>query len=112
MKFLEDKVGDSAEKHWKEILDAKKKLGSMDQAISQCAKQEHHSSLEKRMEFVEKELGESADKHDKHKTSMEDRMEFLEANHGDLHKVVAQCAKTEHASSMDKRLGFLENMVG
>jgi hypothetical protein len=130
MEFLEAKIGDSAEKHAKEIDAVKKNHGDLHKVVAACAKQEHHTSLEKRMAFVEKELGESAEKHDTHKTSMEDRMEFLEAkigdsaekhskeieackkNHGDLHKVVQNCAKQDHASSLDKRLGFIENLVG
>jgi hypothetical protein len=82
------------------------------------------------MKFIEKELGESADKHDKHKTSMEDRMEFLErqvgdsaekhwkeivdlkGKHGDMSKSLAGCAKHEHHATLEERVKFIEKEMG
>jgi hypothetical protein len=86
--------------------------------------------LEERVKFIEKEMGESADKHDKHKTSMEDRMEFLErqvgdsaekhwkeiqdlkGKHGDMTKVMAGCAKQEHHATLEERVRFIEKELG
>ena len=59
-------LGDSAEKHAKEIEAANEKLKDLHAALKTCAKTEHHATLEERMKFVEKLLGESADKHDSH----------------------------------------------
>ena len=56
--------GDSADEHSKEIEAAHPRLVDLHDAIQKCAKSEHHNSLEQRMDYLEKFLGESADKHD------------------------------------------------
>jgi hypothetical protein len=130
LEYLEGLIGDSAEKYGTALAEAMVKLNDLHKAVASCAQQEHHATLEERLAFVEKELGESADKNDKHKTSMEERMEFLEtklgdsaekhakeiedakAKLGDLHGAVAACAKQEHHATLEERLTFIEKELG
>jgi Holliday junction resolvasome RuvABC endonuclease subunit len=133
IQFLEDLVGDNADKHSKhakEIDALKGKHGDLHSLLSGCAKKEHHATMEERLKFLEKELGESADKHDVHKTTMEDRMEFLErkmgdsaekhwkeiealkGKTGDIHKAVALCAKADNHASLEERMKFVEKELG
>ena len=44
--ILEGLLGDSADTHFKEIEDAKLKLGDLRDALGSCASTEHHSNLE------------------------------------------------------------------
>merc|ERR1711964_915445 len=85
------------------------------------------------MEYVEKLLGESADKHcehEEHKTTMDTRLECLDRVLGDsadkhtkeiesaratlanLHAAFTSCAKTEHHASLEQRLDYLEKLLG
>merc|ERR1719272_2487566 len=86
LEYMEGLLGDSADKHSKATdelaalqaaMNDKHAAASGDQAamsaqlaqlqsqLSLCAKSEHHASLEQRLEYLERLLGESADKHEK-----------------------------------------------
>merc|ERR1712232_200749 len=62
---VEEKLAESAEKHWKEIEGLKQNLWFLHKTVSQCVKQDKHISLEKRTQFLEKEL---SDKHETRST--------------------------------------------
>jgi hypothetical protein len=74
LNYLEALIGDSADKHMKEIDAASKQLGSVEAAISMCAKAEHHDVLEARVAYLEKDLGASLDQHTQSKNSIEGRL--------------------------------------
>jgi len=137
LEYLETMIGDNADKHFSEIEAAKRRCTSLESGIQAFASKDHASSMEKRMVFLEKCLGESADKHDAHKTTMETRLKFLETligDNADKHKdqwdkqskeleaaqgklngvteAVKACAKVEHASSIEKRMAFIEQCLG
>jgi hypothetical protein len=53
IEYLEALIGESANKHHAEIDAAKKKLGTVEAAVSKCAKTEHCSDLETRVSALE-----------------------------------------------------------
>jgi len=139
LEYLEALIGDNADKHWKEIEAAKNKLGDLDKAIAASAKHDHLQSIEERMNFLEKFIGEAANAKElkghraafgEHKESMETRLKFLEdligdtadkhwkeidaANKrlGDVDKAIAASAKHDHLQSMEERMSYLEKFVG
>jgi hypothetical protein len=130
LKELESGHGDLYDRLAKGMDAHKTTLSEMDSRLRECGKAEHGSVLERRVDYLEKFLGESVDKHDSHKTSMDSRLSFIEGLLGDssdkhakelaaakdklqdLHKAVASCAKLEHHASVESRLEFLENFVG
>merc|ERR1719305_340385 len=99
-------------------------------AIQSCVKTDHHTSMEQRLNTLEKVIGESADKHDNHKTTMETRLEYIEGLIGDsadkhvkeiaaakekmkdLHSAIQSCVKTDHHTSMEQRVNYLEKVIG
>merc|ERR1719271_203685 len=142
LEYIEALVGDNADKHWKEIQAANGKLGDVHAALKQCAKAETHGEVEKRLGFLEAFIGESSAQiaremaeakeagrqYESHQT-MEVRIEFIEAMLGDsadkhkeldsqkgklteLHDLIKQCAKHDHAKGIEQRLDFLEKCLG
>merc|ERR1719272_1897161 len=86
LEYIEGMLGDSADKHAKEIEHLSSshaaKLADLHLAVSVCAKTDHHVTLEQRLDFLERTLGESAEQSlkeidtgksalESHKTSME-----------------------------------------
>merc|ERR1712054_447825 len=89
LEYLEALLGDSADKHAKEIDAAKGKLGDLHKAISQCAKAEHHGNLESRVDKIERMFGDHKDGsgrdvtelrqfQDSYMKTMEQRLEYME----------------------------------
>merc|ERR1719472_102865 len=88
--FVEKTLGDNAEKHTKELAaHAEKHAKSLSDHAERHAKDlaavagqkadtAQHSTLLQRVDYLEKSLGESADSHSNHKTTMEKRLEFIE----------------------------------
>jgi hypothetical protein len=147
VKYLEALIGDTADKHWKEIQAAQRDIqsahdkanglegklkghertvGNIDLAIKNHATVGQTANIEQRMTYMERLLGESADKHDNHKVSMEGRLRYLEDLIGDnadkhwkeiqaaqkklgsLDGAVDACAKAEQHDHLHKRLAALE----
>eukprot|EP00931_Biecheleriopsis_adriatica_P076959 TRINITY_DN5061_c0_g1_i1.p1 TRINITY_DN5061_c0_g1~~TRINITY_DN5061_c0_g1_i1.p1 ORF type:complete len:1654 (-),score=515.86 TRINITY_DN5061_c0_g1_i1:27-4988(-) len=112
--YLEEQLGSHAERHGKlEELD--EKLGDLQgklrndeghsEAIdmlqrSHAERHAHHVSMEERLVYIEKALGDSAEKHVK-------ELEELKATHGRLENV-----QKEHGSSLEERLAQLEQEMG
>jgi len=77
MVFLENFVGDSVDKHEgynKELSGTRMDIATLSGQIAaeQAARQKHSASLEERVEFIERQIGDSADNHEKvHSAYME-----------------------------------------
>jgi chromosome segregation ATPase len=97
---LEKEMGDSFDKHAKQLDEVKKAhdkhTGHIDTFKSWKM---HHSSLEERMGYLEKVLNDSADQHARMMTDMRNKHEELRSSH------------SRHAS-LEERVAFLENDVG
>jgi hypothetical protein len=109
LEFIEGMIGDSAEKHAKEINAAKDKLRDLHAAVSACAKTEHHSSLEIRMETVEAGLGGATDK-------VERTMRDLESAMGRVKDLQLKLSgdgsnRDQHAATIEERLGSIEGKL-
>jgi len=122
LEYLEGLLGDSADKHAKELATAKDRVGSLEAAIKKCAKTDHATSIEGRVGYLEKCLGESADKHDAHKVNMEGRLEYIEnligdnadkhwkeieaakAKLGSSHEAIKSCARAEQLGDVERAL--------
>jgi len=97
MEYLEGFLGESADKHEKELIEHKS-AQAKELIEHRSAQAEHKTSMETRLEYVESLLGDSADKHSK-------EIEEARAKLGDLHVAVSMCAKHDHHSALDERLG-------
>merc|ERR1719281_629506 len=69
-------------------------IGESADKLSKVATVDGHASLEGRLDYLEKFLGESADNHEEHKTTLETRLEYIESLIGD--------SADKHASEIDK----------
>merc|ERR1712050_486065 len=103
VKFLEKELGDSADKHLKQIRelealnDGHKKMGNrLDdlhghiKGMSDYVSSKHHFSLEERVKYIEKEMGDSAEKHAR-------ALEEDDANHKKLNAALDDHSR-RHAS--------------
>lgn len=101
MRYLEQALGDSADKHSRELKAHKD------------GRDKQHASLEEKVKYIEKLIGDSADEHAKkleaHKRDLEDHKRNL-----DDHKMQAQSQKAtvERHASFEQRLDFLERALG
>jgi len=154
LKFLEQAIGDSADRHSQELKQTKMQLEALHGKLSdeqglREGRDKHHATLEERMRYLEQALGDSADKHsrelkahkdgrDKQHASLEEKVKYiekligdsadehakkLEAHKRDLedhkrnlddHKMQAQSQKAtvERHASFEQRLDFLERALG
>jgi chromosome segregation ATPase len=116
LEFLEALIGDSADKHANELASALDKMKDLHSAVESCAKAEHHSSMEQRVEYLEKAykttmesrlqtveglIGDSAEKHSKELTSVVDKMQ-------DLQSAIESSTK----GKIEQRMDHLEKTVG
>merc|ERR1712050_256013 len=114
--FLEKEIGDSADKHLKQIRelealnDGHKKMGSrLDElhgnvrGMSDYVSNKHHFSLEERVKYIEKEMGDSAEKHAR-------ALEADDANHKRLNATLDDHSR-RHAS-VEERIKYLEKELG
>jgi len=105
VEYLEALIGDSADKHVKEIGIAASKLDSLHKAVAECAKLEHQNSIDNRIVYLENFIGESADKHDKEIAAANDKMH-------DLNMAIRACATAENHANLEQRLAYLEKFLG
>lgn len=132
MGYLERVIGDSAQKHEKEIKAAHDKLERMSghgEHIEAFKKSHaeltknlsaHHASQEERLKYLEKLIGDSADKHNQHVQELAD----LKASHGKLHNDNRGHAQNHSAAAerieamlkghatMEERMAYLERALG
>lgn len=125
MTYLEKTMGDSLDKHIKELADLKQ---SHEKHKKDTADQKNltdltraHASVEQRLEFLEKQVGESADKYNRDMRSLQeghskmggahasigDRMAYIENLLGDNADKHNRAVEEAHAK-LDKHLGRLE----
>lgn len=90
VQYLEDFVGESADRHAKEI------------AAAHGNHADHKTTMETRLEYLESLLGDTADKHS----------QALQASFEELHNKINKCATSEHHGTMEQRVGFLESYLG
>jgi len=117
--FLEGVVGDSADRHMKELENIKaahaklaseskaqqSKLG--DQMVQDKeARDVHHASVQERLLYIENLLGESAEKHDRQAKVLEE--------HKSLHSKHASDARSREAShaTLAERINYVEKCLG
>mmetsp|Transcript_60131 Transcript_60131/g.140539 ORF Transcript_60131/g.140539 Transcript_60131/m.140539 type:complete len:625 (+) Transcript_60131:53-1927(+) len=108
LRFLEQALGDSADKHSRELKAHKD------------VREQQHASLEEKVRYLEKLIGDSADEHarklEAHRRDLEEqRRNFSSHQHAfDEHKtqVKAQQAAVERHATFEQRLDFLERSVG
>jgi chromosome segregation ATPase len=128
MNFLEKTVGDSADKHSKafeELESLKTAHGRHADAHGKHAseldnlKRSHaaHASLEERMKFVEKNIGDSADRHAEELAAAHARVDKVHGSLTELQKAHAALekdhkAKNSHHATMAERMAFLEQSLG
>ncbi|CAE7769231.1 unnamed protein product [Symbiodinium sp. CCMP2592] len=122
LEYLETKIGDSFDQHERELKAAHAKLEQAQNRILQCEKQgatiselhrshssssqehkaalaAHTASLGERLEFLEKSLGQSVEKHAK-------EVEALKVSHSKF------ATDTKLRATVSERLDYVEKMVG
>jgi hypothetical protein len=135
MNYLEKMMGDSAEKHSKELENLKAAHGKH---AADSAKQSrdmealkaahvHHASVAERLEYLEKLLGDSADRHAEELAAAHAKLEQLHhrvsatEKHGaavaDLQKAHSSMAAekqglAEHHATLKERVDYLETAMG
>jgi chromosome segregation ATPase len=142
LKFLEDQIGDNANKHAQEIAAAKIKVGDLDEArADKTDLVELKLTVEERANYLEKLLGESTEKHERdlkdhkaahteHQVSMQACLKHLEAlignntdkhvqeidsakrHLGELDKAIVASARYEHLCKLEDRINVLEQIIG
>lgn len=130
LNYLEKIVGDSADQHQGKLDSALEQLGHLHGRLSACEQHgnslskahndhkngllEHHATLNQRVDFLERMLGDSADKHqreiedlknnhDKHMSALSKHAKMFEDHKGALHG---------HHLSQSERVDELERIIG
>jgi len=117
--FIEQQIGESAENNSQALAalaNTHKELsGSLSQLHSHVSREResregHHATVDERLEYLEKFVGDSAEKHEKH-------MKALAASHAKLESVsgiisAEQDARHKHHATMNDRLDFIEKQIG
>eukprot|EP00930_Biecheleria_cincta_P083353 TRINITY_DN72938_c0_g1_i1.p1 TRINITY_DN72938_c0_g1~~TRINITY_DN72938_c0_g1_i1.p1 ORF type:complete len:1818 (+),score=410.71 TRINITY_DN72938_c0_g1_i1:251-5455(+) len=132
--FLETFVGESADKHTKELenlkalhtkttADAKAQHGKINEQLEKekNARDSHHATMQERLTYMETLLGDSAEKHDAHMKEIEGLRSTqakhaadLKSHHGKLTDQVTKEreARDFHHASVQERLDYLESALG
>ncbi|CAE7328362.1 unnamed protein product [Symbiodinium natans] len=132
LQYVEQLLGDSATKHAQELADARVKLDEMHGRVSKCeaqgehidslkkanatiagnkaALEEHHASLAERVGFLEKALGDSADRHSAELATTRSKVESLHSRLG-VEQQEQSHTRAKHYS-LEDRLNFLETYLG
>jgi len=120
--FLEKQMGDSADNHLKQIEDLERKHKTLSNKMDDVhgtvkgekeARTQHHASMNERVEFLEKFVGDSADKHEAAAKMLEGYQNKLKDVHGHLSKQQAELlARQQHHATMEERMEFLEKQIG
>eukprot|EP00932_Pfiesteria_piscicida_P016979 SRR837773.3883.p2 GENE.SRR837773.3883~~SRR837773.3883.p2 ORF type:complete len:327 (-),score=171.65 SRR837773.3883:99-1040(-) len=119
VRYLEQTLGDSVEKHARELqalktAHAQHAQGHKDQLA-------RHATLEERLDYIEKTLGDSADKHAAVLASQQAKLEHLHGKAQELEKNHAKHANElaahkdkheQHRCSVEDRLAYIEKAVG
>lgn len=119
--YLEKCMGDSADKHERHLQElqalhekhADLKHLQVDMVRSRSEKDEHHASLQERVQFLEQAIGESADRHSLHAQAVEEVRKAHGAVALELERVSRE-KQSLHAghATMSERLDYLERSLG
>lgn len=132
--FLETFVGESADKHAKELehlkaahskisADAKAQHGKINDQLTQDKndRDSFHATLQERLTYMETLLGDSAEKHESHAKELEGLKSLqikqaadIKGHHGKLTDQVTKEreARDFHHASVQERLDYLESALG
>jgi len=119
LEFLEKQVGDAADFHSKAMQSMennhKKLVSSLEEVHSKVkgekeARSAHHATIAERLEFLEKFVGESADKHERHLKEIESAKSRLADMNGAVFGEKA--AREKHHATMEQRLEQIEKLLG
>merc|ERR1719229_349490 len=114
MRYVEKLLGDSADKHAKELkaLKAAHDRHAADVA-SLKAGHDQHASVPERINYLEQLLGDSADKHSQELAAIKDAHAKFLAAHGKQSKDVDSLkALHAHHATMGERIHYLEKALG
>jgi len=119
MDYVERVLGDSADKHQRQLDEAHAKLEQLHGRLSSCEaghsdlkkadsdRSIKHSSIAERVAYMEKLMGDSADKHARELQAIKDLHDkHIKDNHS------RHSASEQSHASVQQRLSFLENAVG
>merc|ERR1719506_723962 len=97
----------------KDLHAAKKILIDLKVSVNSCAKAESLTTGLKHVDHLEQLLGESVGNHANHKASMEKRLELIEKQLGDNAKMLGEHADnhSSHKTSVENRLEFFEKLI-
>lgn len=115
LKYLEKALGDSADRHAKlleahrkEMAEHKREFAEHKDGVQQLKDASiHHASMEQRVKYLEKKIGDSADHHQQELEKHKREVEAHKRNFAD-HKAL----KEEHHATLEARLAFLEKALG
>ncbi|CAE8688874.1 unnamed protein product [Polarella glacialis] len=125
LNYLESIIGDSADKHVKELESVK--VASSKLATEAKARDAHHASVAERLDYVEKLMGDSMDKHNREIQVAHSKLEQVQSrvveveakgahidtirkSHATL--VSERAVKDAHQSSLQERIDYLEKLMG
>ncbi|CAJ1435729.1 unnamed protein product [Effrenium voratum] len=147
IQYMEKVMGDSAVKHSQELAEAHSKIDEMHSRVAKCEVhgesleslkkstaslasgktrlEEHHASLGERVDYLEKALGDSADRHALEMASAHSKLAALHSRLGDEKEarerhasntteniVKERSTRETHHSSLEERLTYLETYLG
>mmetsp|Transcript_105874 Transcript_105874/g.265100 ORF Transcript_105874/g.265100 Transcript_105874/m.265100 type:complete len:978 (+) Transcript_105874:186-3119(+) len=129
MQYLEQLIGDSADKHAAELASAHSKLQDMHGRMTACerqgyvlsdlqkdraVKEQHHASLQERVDYLEQAFGDSADKHSAEllalKAAHDKHLATLSRTAKDVELVKG--SQGARQASVEDRLSGLERVLG
>jgi len=120
--FLEKQIGDKADNHLKQIEELERKHKALSNKMDDVhgnvkgekeMREKHHASINDRVEYLEKFVGDSADKHDAAARALETYQKGLKDVHGNISKHQAELlARQQHHATMEQRMEFLEKQLG
>jgi chromosome segregation ATPase len=111
LNYLEKVVGDSADKHWEEIQKLKDAHAKSADAMNKAARDaqginEKHASVAERLQYMERLLGDSADRHATELRALKD------SHDRHVQDVASMKAAHLHHASMPERIAYLEKKMG
>lgn len=102
--YMEQAMGDSADRHRTDCESAHKRLDELHNKLSQHQRQIlQHISIQDRVDYLEKTVGDSAEKHSVDLAMAHSKLKDLQKD---------KATKDKHHANIDERINYLENMLG
>jgi hypothetical protein len=97
----------------KDMQAVKKIMTDLEVTVNSCAKAESLTAGLKHVDYLEQLLGESVGNHANHKASMEKRLELIEKQLGDNAKMLGEHAdnQSSHKTTVEKQREFFEKLI-